>query len=75
MLCTCGGDGVVRLLDTSSHTEVISKREQQVFQWVPTTLATGPVKSYYTHSIYMYSQFLEPAQKQTLINLVHLRYT
>ncbi|XP_064393489.1 protein FAN-like [Halichondria panicea] len=31
MLCTCGGDGVVRLLDTSSHTEVISKREQQVF--------------------------------------------
>lgn len=31
-LCTCGGDGIVRVLDPSSKLEVISKRAPEVLQ-------------------------------------------
>lgn len=31
-LCTCGGDGIVRILDPSSRLEVISKQAPEVFQ-------------------------------------------
>ena len=31
-LCTCGGDGIVRVVDPSDRLELVSKRAPDVFQ-------------------------------------------
>ena len=31
-LCTCGGDGIVRVIDPTAKTEIISKRAPEVLQ-------------------------------------------